>query len=175
MIEVKTKYTLEMHKEFLRFLFFRGECYRQKQMSFTMLGILLIVLWLVLFFTTPFSYIPTVLLAVGVFVLLWAHMIPALLTRQNNKEASSLMQAGLDIVFNEDDLSISSEADTVSGTSKLRYKAINKVYETRKDFYIFLTPAHAFLVSKNDFVTGEPDDLRNLFRAKLDDLFVICK
>jgi len=175
MIEVKTKYTLEMHKEFLRFLFFRGEHYRQKQTSYTLLGILLIALWLALFFTTPFSYIPAVLLAVGVFLLLWAHMIPALLSRQNNKEASDLMQAGLDIVFDENDLSLSSEADSVSGTSKLRYSALYKVYETKNDFYIFLTPAHAFLVSKTDFIKGVPGDLRSMLQAKLNDLFVICK
>jgi len=175
MIEVKTKYTLEMHREFLRFLFFRGENYRYKRQSFSVLGILLFALWFVLYMTTPFSYIPAVLLAVGVFVLLWAHLIPAMLTKQNTKEASCLMQSGLDIVFDENDISISSEADSISGTSKLRYKALFKVYETKKDFYIFLTPVHVFLVSKRDFVTGAPDDLRTLFQSKIDDLFVICK
>ena len=175
MIEVRTKYTPEMHKEFLRFLFFRGETYRYKQRTFTVLGILLIVLWFVLYFSLPFSFLPAVLLAVGIFVLLWAHLIPAVLSKQNTKEASSLLQAGLDIVFEEDDLSMSFVSDPECGTSKLLYKMLDKVYETKNDYYIFLTPAHAFLVSKTDFVSGSADELRALFQAKLDDRFIICK
>ena len=175
MIEVKTRYTLEMHKEFLRFLFFRGEYYRYKQRSFSLLGILLIVLWGVLYYTTPFSYLPVVFLGVGVFVLLWAHFVPSVLSRQNAKEASSLMQSGLNIVFDENVISISSEADNLIGTSRLRYKALFKVYETKNDFYIFLTPVHAFLVSKIDIIQDAPEALRTLFQAKIGDLFVVCK
>jgi len=175
MIEVKTKYTLEMHKEFLRFLFFRGKYYRYKQKFFSILGILLIALWGVLFFTTPFEVLPVILLAVGVFVLLWVHMVPSVLSKQNAKEAGSLTQSGLDIVFTEDDISISAIADNYSSASKLRYKALHKVYETKKDFYIFLTPVHAFLVSKMDFINGSACGLRELFQNKADDLFEICK
>ena len=175
MIEVKTKYTLEMHKEFLSFLFFRGEYYRYKRRSFTWLGILLIVLWGILYFSMSFSLLPCILLAVGIFVLLWAHLIPAVLSRQNVKEASSIMQTGLNIVFGEKDISISSEADTISGTSKLRYNALYKVYETKKDFYIFVTPVVAFLVSKMDFLRGAPDEFRALLQLKIGERIVICK
>jgi len=175
MIEVKTKYTLEMHKEFLSFLFFRGEYYRYKRRSFTMLGLLLIVLWGILYFSMHFSLLPCILLAVGIFVLLWAHLIPHVLSKQNTKEASSQTQSGLNIVFGENDISISSEGDNMSGTSKLRYKALFKVYETKKDFYIFLTPVVAFLISKTGFISGSPDELKVLLQPKIGDLYVVCK
>ena len=175
MIEVRTKYTPEMHKEFLRFLFFRGESYRYKQRTFTVLGILLIVLWFVLYFSMPLNLLPIVLLAVGIFVLLWTHLIPAVLSKQNAKETSSLRQAELYIIFNEDDISISFEGDPQSGMSSLLYKALYKVYETKNDFYLFLTPANALLVSKSDFISGSADELRTLFLAKLNGSFVLCK
>jgi len=175
MIEVRTKYTPEMHKEFLRFLFFRGESYRFKQRSLTALGILLIVLWLVLYITTPFNIMLVVLLAVGIFVLLWTHLIPAVLSKQNARETSSLTQTGLYILFDENDLFISFDGEPQSCMSKLPYKALDKVYETKNDFYIFLTPANAFLVSKSDFISGSADELRVLFQAKLNGRFVICK
>lgn len=85
------------------------------------------------------------------------------------------MQTGLNIVFDENDISISSEADTISGTSKLRYTGLYKVYETKKDFYIFITPVVAFLVSKMDFLSGSPDKYRDLLQLKIGDRFVICK
>jgi len=175
MIEAKTKYTPEMHKDFLLYLFFRGPHYRYKQKTFTMLGILLIVLWGALYFTTPFSYLPVVLLAVGIFVLLWAHLVPALLSKQNTKEVSSLMQTGLNILFNENDISISSEGDSSNSASKMRYNALYKVCETSKAFYVFLTPVHAFLISKTDFLNSTPNDFRSLLQTKIGDLFEICR
>jgi len=87
----------------------------------------------------------------------------------------SMLQTGLDIAFDENELSLSLAADRQSGVSRLGYNALFKVYETQKDFYIFLTPAHAFLVSKSDFVKGSAEELRVLLQDKLDTLYIICK
>ena len=175
MIEIKTKYDLDTHKEFLRFLFFRGKHYRYKQSAFTAAGIFLLVLWFVFFFVIPGGYPALLFLLIGIVIILWAQLIPAVLSRQNAREASELSQNGLEIVFDENRFSIISEGETLNDTSALPYEKVFGAYEARNDFYIFITRAHAFIVSKKDFVKGSPDELRTLFQTKMTNNFVICK
>jgi len=175
MIEVRTKYNLETHKEFLHFLFFRGKYYRYKQMAFTLTGILLIVLWYVFYCIMSGGFLAILLLLVGIMVILWAHLVPLALSRQNSREASSISQTGLDIVFDEDCLSIFSVGENPATASRLRYETLYNAYEAKGDFYVFITREHVFIVSKNDFITGSPDELRTLLQAKMGKLLMICK
>ena len=172
---VKTKYTLETHKEFFRFLFYRGKYYRFKRVSFSVLGILLIMLWLVFYFIIPCGFPAPLLLAAGIIILLWAHLVPIMLSKQNIKEASGLSQTELSIVFNESNIFVLSGKDDGDSNSELRYEKLYKIYETRNDFYVFITYEHAFIVLKKDLTSGALEDLRTLFRAKMDKDFVICK
>jgi len=175
MIEVKTKYNLETHREFLRFLFFRGKYYRYKQQAFSILGALLIVLWVVFYFLLDCGPSALLLLAVGIVVILWATLVPFILSRQNAREASKLSQNGLDVIFDDDRVSVMSDGEGPDKASLLRYKDIYHAYEAKNDFYIFITREHAFIVSKKDFIPGDAAGLRGLLRAKLGKEFVICK
>jgi len=175
MIEVKTKYDLDTHKEFFRFLFFRGKYYRYKQLAFTITGAFMVMLWVTFFFIIPDSFIANIFLAIGIVLVLWAQMVPAILSRQNTKEASDLSQTGLDIAFDEGRISIKSPGESPEETSALPYEKVFGAYETKNDFYIFITRSHPFIVSKKDFVKGSPDDLKMLFQTKMAKNFVICK
>ena len=175
MIEVKTKYNLEIHKEFLRFLYFRGKYYRYKQLTFTITGILLIALWIVFYCLMPGGFLVILLLLFGIMVLLWAHMVPFILSKQNIREVSAISQSELDIVFDENRISIFSAGESPDIANTLRYEAIYRAYEAKNDFYIFITRKHAFIVPKKDVVAGSPDELRTLLQTKMRKRFVICK
>jgi len=175
MIEVKTKYDLNTHKEFFRFLFFGGKYYRYKQPVFAIIGAFMVMLWFIFFFIIPESFIANIFLAIGVVLVQWAYMMPVVLSRQNAKEVAELSQTGLDIVFDERRISIKSAGESPEETSALPYEKVFGVYEAKNDFYIYITRAHPFIVSKKDFVKGSPDDLRTLFQAKMAKNFVICK
>jgi len=175
MIEVKTKYDLDTHKEFLRFLFFRGRFYRYKQIAFTIMGILLLLLWFLFYFIIPEGFVALIFMWIGIILILWAHMVPALLSWQNAREASKIKQSGLEIVFGEDRISITTAGESAEDTSALPYEKVFGAYETKNDFYIFITRAHAFIVSKKDFVKGVPGDLRTLLKTKMKKNFVLCK
>jgi len=172
---VKTKYTLETHKEFLRFLFYRGKYYRYKRTAFTLLGLSLIFLWFMFYLVIPCGFPAILLLALGIIVLLWAQLVPTTLSKQNAKEASRLTQCEMNIVFIDNSVTILSEEGDGYSANVLLYENLYRIYETRKDFYVFITVEHAFIVSKNELSDDTQKELEILFQTKMDKDFVICK
>jgi hypothetical protein len=63
------------------------------------------------------------------------------------------------------------EADSTrplaDGHSRYQYEAIRRAYERKCAFYIFIDRHRAFVVDKNGFTQGGPEDLRNILAAKL--------
>lgn len=79
-------------------------------------------------------------------------------------------------IFKEDELSISSDNDNITGNMQMSYHGIKKVYETEKMFYLYINPRVAYLVDKSRIENGTAMDIRNLLLSKVaPKMYVICK
>ena len=179
MIEIKTKYTYENYKGFIQFSSFRGKYYRLTRAVLNIVMILVLVIWIIIYCFFRLEYERDmyfyVLMICMIFYLVFQIFIPGILTRSIMKKAPAVFQSGIDFVFEDAGVTVVQTGDSIRGTSELLYSTFFKVYEVKKAFYIFFTPQQAFVVPKEDFSVGSPDDLRRLLQAKLDKKFILCK
>ncbi len=62
---------------------------------------------------------------------------------------------------------VKSEEGGAPETANVQYAALHHAVETGKDFYLFTAPAQAYLLDKEFFTKGSPEDLRAALNAKL--------
>lgn len=64
-----------------------------------------------------------------------------------------------------------SEEGGAPDNTSMQYTTLVRAVETSKDFYLFTSPAQAFLVDKAYFTKGTPAELRATLRQRLGDKF----
>ncbi len=62
---------------------------------------------------------------------------------------------------------VKSEEGGAPETASVQYSALHHAVETGKDFYLFTSPAQAYMLDKEYFTKGSPEDLRAVLNAKL--------
>lgn len=67
--------------------------------------------------------------------------------------------------------SVRGEGESVIDHSSTQYSALHKVVQTSKDFYLFTSPTKAYLVDKEYFTNGSPEELAKILKAALGDKF----
>lgn len=86
------------------------------------------------------------------------------------------VETGIEFAFHDDSFLTVQTGDIAKGTAITRYDALNKVYETKTMFYIYITPMQALLIAKCDITKGTPEELRNILITKLPaKKYIICK
>lgn len=63
--------------------------------------------------------------------------------------------------------SVRNEEGGLPDNMSAQYSALSKVVETGKDFFLFTGPSQAFLIDKEYFTKGSPEELRVTMRKKL--------
>jgi hypothetical protein len=176
MIEVSTRNTPEIYKEFFWFSLFRGRFFRYKRMLYLVLMLLSYVVFACISYRTH-----TYFLMLKGTSFIWA-MLSTLFygmcliqLKVFTRKSSVLFQPSIRYIFNQNDYSIIESGDLIHGTETIKYEAISRVYETKNAFYLYLTPTKANIISKKDIVVGTPEDLNNLLQQKYQNKYVICK
>lgn len=85
-------------------------------------------------------------------------------TKKAYANATRLFQNGSYFSFCNNDVVISTEQQDHVGQSRVAYNIIYQVWETRTMFYIYISKRQAYLISKQGFQTGSPDELRALLQ-----------
>lgn len=67
--------------------------------------------------------------------------------------------------------SVRSEESGMQDTSSGQYNLFISAVETKEDFYLFTSPSQAYLLDKEYFTKGSPEEMRATLRAKLGDKF----
>lgn len=176
MVEVKTKYTLDIYKEYVWFSLFRGKYYRYGKATFPFLTALM-CLYTIWAFVSGFDdvFISVIGLA-GFVVCVLFYVYAFTMPKKYVNRSPSLFQTSMVLMFNDDSLTSEQIGDIASGTGVTKYEALQKVYETKTTFYLYLTPRQALLITKSDITKGTPEELRSLLRAKLPaKKYVLCK
>ena len=173
MIEIDTRYTLKSYREFYWFSLFRGKYYWYGQVFFLTITVLLLVISVLSLFSylSPLTFIPVAMAAVCVIFCIVVYIKP----RRYVEKSPALFGSNMKIVFEMDDFTTTRSGDMTNSTSVTKYEAVIKAYETKKAFYLFLTPEQAVIMVKEDFSRGTPEELRKLLRKKLQTRLVVCK
>jgi len=175
MVEFETKYTYERYKQYYWFSLFRGKYYRYSKATFPFITALMIAL-AILSFTWIDSILSAVISTVATVICILFYVLASIMPKRYVKQSPALFQGSITIIFNEDDFSTIQTGDIASGTGITKYEALNKVYETKDTFYVYLTPVQALLLAKKDIVKGTPEELRGLLKSKLPQgKYIICK
>lgn len=74
--------------------------------------------------------------------------------------------------FTEDGITLAQKSPTVNGQMELKYGTLDKIYETKDCFYIFLSKAQGYPLLKKDIEDGKSAELARILREKLADKFV---
>jgi len=166
LVEVRTRYTLELYRDYYWFSLFRGKKYRQGKTAFHIISVLMFLLmicsfiWLDVVFTRA---VTTAMSAICVLFYLMAFTRP----KRYVKRSPVLFETDTEFVFNNDSFITIQTGDITNGTSTTRYEALYKVYETNAVFYMYLTPVQALLISKCDIIKGTPKELQSILSTKL--------
>lgn len=175
MITVKTRYTLKTYSDYYWFCMFRGKYYRYGQTFFGLVTAMITAM--AAFFIInrgPLAITIVLSVMVGVCILFYV----AKLKRPGRyvKRYPALFQSDIEIIFDDNGFSSKQTGDLASGASTAKYALLQKVYETKDAFYIYIAPGLAMLLAKADFAAGDPEKLRELLRAKLPaGKYVLCK
>ena len=175
MITIKTRYTLKTYSDYYWFCMFRGKYYRYGQAFFGPTTAMISAMAVFSVINRNHPAISVVLsIAAGLCFLLYAAKLK--LPRRYVKRYPALFQSDIEITFDDNGFSSTQTGEMSNGASTSKYELLQKVYETKEAFYIYIAPGLAMLLAKTDFAPGDPEKLRELLRAKLPaGKYVICK
>ena len=175
MITVKTRYTLKTYSDYYWFCMFRGKYYRYGQKFFGLVTAMIAAM-------TVFSIIirgplvTTIILGIMLGICILFYIAKLKRPGRYVKRYPALFQSDIEIIFDDNGFSSKQTGDLGSGASTAKYAVLQKVYETKDAFYIYIAPGLAMLLAKADFAAGDPEKLRELLRAKLPaGKYVLCK
>lgn len=134
--------------------------------SVVVLPILVVLVCLLMLMTginPGVALVPAVL--VGGYLIYTLYVQPGALFR---KQAGAALQT-IVYLFTDTNFtrSVRSEEGGLPDNSSLRYDGLVMAVETAKDFYLFTSPKQAYLVDKEYFTKGTPDELRETLRRVL--------
>lgn len=88
-------------------------------------------------------------------------------TRKQHERATKLLRQGQRYEFRFYDFSVITEQESYAGQSMVHYQNLYRVSETRDMFYLYIDKRQAYLVSKQGFQSGAPDDLRYILQNNI--------
>ncbi|NLG25351.1 MAG: hypothetical protein GX558_08340, partial [Clostridiales bacterium] len=77
-------------------------------------------------------------------------------------------------IFKNDEMLVSSSADTYSGNTVMKYRMLVKAAETGAYLFLYQNNASAFVVDKSTVMGGSVEDIRRALAAALGDKYMIC-
>jgi hypothetical protein len=146
----------------------RGQNMRSMIIFMPILGILVAV----------FAYLSgtSIAISLGIVALVLVYLIftlaikPASIFRKKSgaalqTEVTILTEGGINRV-------VKSEESGMVDSSSVQYSALYSAAETAKDFYLYHAPAQAYMLDKEYFTNGTPEELRAILRTKLGKKFI---
>lgn len=140
--------------------------------KFTIIGLPIIVLLLSLFMWSAGVNNTLILIALAL-VAAYLLYILVLQPRSLYRKKSGAALETLVYLFTENGVTRSarSEEGGLPENTSMRYDGLVKVVETSKDFYLFTSQTQAYLVDKEYFTNGTPEELREMLRKEMGDKF----
>ena len=175
MIELDSKYTYERYKKYYKFSMFRGKNYKRRLATFPLVTVLSIFIAVLSFVWINNNILTTTFIFVSLIYIL-IFLLTCFMPRYYVKRSPILFDSSIKFIFGDECFTATQTGGGSNGTNETKYSVLLRVYETEDSFYLYLTPAQAYLLSKDDFVTGTPLELRELLQRNLEGKkYIICK
>ena len=159
--EAKTKYTKDSVIRFQHFNIYRGGVMGKVMLVcvalFIVLGAFEIIMTVFVYERHYFSAImfPGVFFIIfGIFYL----FIPRWNTYIIYRKSRALFDAGIDYSFFDDHFIVTTVGSVMKGTNDVRYEGLLKVCETKCCFYLYYTRIESFILNKDGFTRGTPEE-----------------
>lgn len=117
-------------------------------------GFCLMCAWQLLTFELIMIYL--LLLFTNLMVVFTRFVLPKLQYKQN-KQLHGVINR---IAFQENEMLIEQCGENTSGTGKINYQAVWRIYETKDYIYIYVNPRQAHIINKSTITDGTATDLR---------------
>ena len=97
-------------------------------------------------------------------------------SRKQYLNGTKQMRNGQFYTFRSHDFTESSEQEDYTGTNSMHYSILQSVRETPDAFYLYQNKVMAYIISKQGFRSGSPDELRALLQGHVPpkDYVIVC-
>lgn len=163
----RTKYTKSTYQEFLNF---HQEKYGPKYQFYT--AIILILIFFCFAMQVKYhKYTLAILFACSLTAFfLWRFFHPLKQIKKEMESEKITKEKEFSFRFFEKHFEISDKQKI----EKMKYYKLLRVFETKTFFYLYIDKNHAFLLSKNSFVIGSPEEFSKFIKKKCPFHFKKC-
>lgn len=160
LFENTTTYTRELYKEFVEF---HNRKYNLKYNSYTLFVLILIVFCMVLQFYYNEILLGCIFILFLMVFLVWRVFHPIFFVKKEANSNKVKKQLTNTYSFYDNYMEIKNNTDCFS----LKYYKIHKVFETDNYFYLYINKNYSFVLSKNTFSIGDPNNFYSFIKSKL--------
>lgn len=168
--------TYDVYKKFYRFTLTKT---RNPILCSSLICIALLFIFIALFFNqlhSGYSQGMTILMAMIVTYCMYIIYQLTYGPRKSYKKSEKFYENPFNFIFEENNFEVKSQNSLADVNASYRYGLVKKAYELNDAFYLFIDKKRAYIVLKNGFVNGTPEECRVLLKEKLDSLLMIrCK
>lgn len=174
-IKASSKYDWETVKKFNKFHNFAKN--KALNISMIILDILcafgFLLMWACQLLSIELIMIYVILLFVNLMIVFTGFILPKIQYKQN----ALLHGVVNELSFEENKFSVEQHGENASGTAKINYDAVWRVYETKDFIYIYVNSRQAHIVDKSTITGGTAIDLHILLVQKIgaDKYKIKCK
>ncbi len=155
----KTRYTKQIYKEFLEF---HQEKYGATYMGYTVLLIILFIFCIILQIQSRNYLLSILTLCILIGFVFWRLYNPIKTVQKEIQSEKIENQQEFIFKFYERKFIIYGK----KMKSEIKYWKLYKIFETDDYFYLYIDKDHAFLLSKNGFEIGTPNNFREFIKRK---------
>ncbi len=155
----KTKYSMENYEEFLRF---HQEKYGLKYTISTIIIMLLLIFCIIAQLKSKSFYPLAFTVIILIVFLVYRYYQPREIIKKEKKSKKIKNEQEFIFKFYNKYFLIYSQ----KVFSKIRYFKLYKIFETQDFFYLYLDKTHSFLISKEGFEKGTPEEFRKFINKK---------
>ena len=155
----KTRYTKQIYKEFLEF---HQEKYGATYMGYTVLLIILFIFFIILQIQSRNYLLSILTLCILIGFVFWRLYNPIKTVQKEIQSEKIENQQEFIFKFYERKFIIYGK----KMKSEIKYWKLYKIFETDDYFYLYIDKDHAFLLSKNGFEIGTPNNFGEFIKRK---------
>ncbi len=160
LFENTTTYTPELYKEFVKF---HNKKYNLKYHLYTLFVLALIVFCMVLQFLYGRILLGILFIFIMFFFLCYRTFHPYFFVKKEARSNKVKKHLKNTYSFYDTYMKVKNQ----NGITKLRYSKLYKVFNTKKNFYLYINKTYSFVLDKNNFTIGNADDFYKFIRKKL--------
>lgn len=174
-IQVEELVTYDIYLKYYLFCLFRGRLYKQGPILVYIVSTFGIVLALFTGFSFGFDIVVLVVTIILVVMLLLMTFLLTYVPKKYYKTAKKFLETPSRYKFTEEFLYVESHSEEASGSTKIKYEALHKIYELEDMIYIFINNSQAYILEKKIFNEESFQWLRNILIDKLGKKYKIYK